>query len=313
MKAITIPRFGGPEVLRLADLPEPQPGPGEVRVRVAAATVNPTDIGLRAGAFGGQTAALPPPYVPGMELAGTVDAVGTGVADPHPGDRVLAIVQPRLRPQGGAQAELVVVPADSVAPIPAGISLVEAATLPMNGLTVRRALDLLALPAGATLAVTGAAGAVGGYAIQLGKIEGLRIVADAQPSDEGLVRGLGADIVVPRGAAVAEAIRAAVPDGVDALLDAAVQGAAVLPAVREGGQIAAVRRFDGATERGIRIHQVAVTEYLHNRPALEELSRLAGSGRLTPRVAATFAPEQAAEAHRRLEAGGMRGRLVIVF
>ncbi len=308
MKAIILRRFGGAEVLEVAELPAPDVGPGEVRIRVAAATVNPTDIGLRSGAYG----SVPLPAIPGMELAGTVDAVGPGVTAPRPGDRVMAIVQPR-RPQGGAQAELVVVPAASAAPIPTGASLTEAATLPMNGLTVRRALDLLQLPRGATLAITGAAGAVGGYAIQVGRAEGLRIVADGAPADEALVRGLGADVVVARGPAVAQAIRAAVPGGVDALLDAAVQGAAVLPAVRDGGQVAAVRRFDGAAERGIRIHQVAVTEYLQNQGALAALGELAGAGRLTLRVAATFPPEQAGEAHRRLEAGGVRGRLVIVF
>ncbi len=308
MKAVVIRRFGGPEVLEVADLPVPEPGPGEVRIRVAAATVNPTDIGLRSGAYG----AVPLPAIPGMELAGTVDAVGAGVTTCHAGDRVMAIVQPR-RPEGGAQAELVVVPADSVAPIPSGASLTEAATLPMNGLTVRRALDLLQLPAGATLAITGAAGAVGGYAIQLGKVEGLRIVADAAPADVALVRGLGADIVVARGQAVAAAIRAAVPGGVDALLDAAVQGAAVLPAVRDGGQIAAVRRFEGGSERGIRIHQVGVTDYLRNHAALAALGQLAGAGRLTLRVTATFPPEQVGEAHRRLQAGGVRGRMLIVF
>ncbi|MCL8207164.1 MAG: NADP-dependent oxidoreductase [Actinomycetia bacterium] len=309
MKAVIIPRFGGPEVLEVADLPKPQPGPGEVRIRVAAATVNPTDISLRSGR---RPTNLPPPYIPGMELAGTVDVVGPGVSDRRPGEQVMAIVLP-LRPQGGAQAELVVVPAESVVPVPDRATLVEAATLPMNGLTVRRALDLLALPAGATLAVTGAAGAVGGYAIQLGKVAGLRVVADAAPADEALVRSLGADIVVPRGHDVARAIRTVVPDGVDALIDAAVQGPTVLPAVRDGGQVAAVRQWTGGTERGIRIHQVAVSDYARNQAALDELRRLAGAGKLTLRVAETFLPERVAEAHRKLEAGGVRGRLVLVF
>lgn len=309
MKAVTIVRFGGPEVLEVAEMPKPQPGPGEVLVRVAAATVNPTDLSLRSGA---RRPNLPPPYIPGMELAGIVDAVGPGVTDPRPGDRVMAIVLP-LRPEGGAQAELVVVPVDSLAPIPEGATLLEAATLPMNGLTVRRALDLLALARGATLAVTGAAGAVGGYAIQIAKAEGLRVVADAAPADENLVRGFGADLVVLRGDDVARAIRAALPDGVDGLIDAAVQGASLLPAIRDGGQIAALRAFAGEAERGIRVHQVDVTEYAHNRPALEELGRLAGSGKLTLRVAGTFSPERAADAHRKLAAGGVRGRLLIVF
>ncbi len=312
MKAVVIPRYGGPEVLDVAEFPEPRPGPGEVRIRVVAATVNPTDLALRSGAFAGRPGQAGPPHIPGMELSGVVDAVGAGVADRHAGERVMAIALP-TGPHGGAQAELVVAPADSVAPAPDGATLEQAATLPMNGLTVRRALDLLGLRPGMTLAVTGSAGAVGGYAIQMGKIEGLRVVADAYPADEALVRGLGADVVVPRGDGVAAAIRSAIPGGVDALIDAAVQGAAVLPAVRDGGQIAAVRPFGGAPERGIAIHLVLVSEYARNRAALEALGRLAGTGRLTLRVAETFPPEQAGEAHRRLAAGGVRGRLVMVF
>ncbi|MCL6564475.1 MAG: NADP-dependent oxidoreductase [Firmicutes bacterium] len=309
MKAVIIPQFGGPEVLTVAERPEPSAGPGEVRVRVHAATVNPTDLSLRSGR---RTPDYPPPYIPGMELAGVVDQVGPGVQTLRVGDEVMAIVVP-MRPQGGAQAELVVVPEASAVPIPRGRSLVEAATLPMNGLTARRALDLLALAPGSTLAVTGAAGAVGGYVIQLAKVAGLKVVADAAPADESLVRELGADWVVPRGSQVATEIRRVIPQGVDGLVDAAVLGAKVLGAVRDGGAVAAVRQWEGGTERGIVIHHVMVTEYAQNRAALEELRQLAEQGRLTPRVAQTFPPEAAQEAHRRLAAGGVRGRLVIVF
>ncbi len=309
VKAVTIPRFGGPEVLEVQELPRPRPGAGEVLVRVAAATVNPTDLALRSGA---RRPELPPPYIPGMELAGVVAEAGEGVAWPSPGDRVMAIVVP-TRPEGGAQAEYVRVACDAMAPVPEGITLEAAATLPMNGLTVRRAFDLLGLPRGAKLAVTGSAGAVGGYAIELGKRLGLQVVADAAPTDEALVRGFGADIVVPRGDDVARAIRAAVPEGVDALIDAAVQGARVLPAIRDGGQLAAVRAFQGESERGIRIHHVLVTEYAHHGTALGELARMAGEGLITLRVAGTYPPEEASEAHRRLAAGGVRGRLLITF
>ena len=311
MRAVGLRTFGGPEVLEVVELPEPVPGEGEVRVRVAAATVNPTDVGLRDGRRAEALAEFPPPWVPGMELAGVIDAVGPS-AGFEVGDRVMAIVLP-LRREGGAQAEQVVVPAASVAPIPAGATVEQAATVPMNGLTVRRALDILALEPGATLAVTGAAGAVGGYAIQLGKLAGLTVVADAAQADEALVRGLGADVVVPRGEGCVAAIREAFPDGVDAVLDAALRYTAILPAVRDGGQFAAVRPFQGETERGIAVHLVLVHEYATNTAALEELGRLAGEGVLTLRVAETFAPERAADAHRRLEAGGVRGRLLITF
>ncbi len=304
-----IPRVGGPEVLAVVDLPEPTPGPGQVAIRVHAATVNPTDLGLRVGAW---QQLRQPPYIPGMDLAGVVRAVGLGVSDWQIGDEVMAMVVP-TRPEGGAQAEVVLVSQDAVATIPRGSSLVEASTLPMNGLTVHRAFDLLGLPKDATVAVTGSAGAVGGYAIQWAKAAGYRVIADGALKDAQLLRSLGADAVVPRGEAVAEAILREMPRGVDALIDAAVQGMAVLPSVRDGGQIAALRKFNGVTERGIVIHQVSVADYAHNRRALEELTKMVESGALSLRVAATLAPEQTSEAHRKLEAGGVRGRLVMVF
>jgi len=310
MRAVGITRFGGPEVLEIVERPVPEPGAGEVRIRVAAATVNPTDTVLRSGRHGAPEG-LEPPYVPGMELAGTIDAAPAGTGF-RPGERVMAIVSPRSA-GGGAQAEYVVVPADSVVAVPDGIGLVEAATLPMNGLTVRRALDLLALGPGETLAVTGAAGAVGGYTIQLAKVAGLRVLADAYPKDSELVRGLGADVVVPRGDEVAAAIRLATGAGADALVDAAVMGGLVLPAVRDGGQVAAVRPFRGETERSITIILVLVGDYLHAADKLAGLAGLAAAGRLTLRVARTLPAEQAAEAHRLLEAGGVRGRLVLTF
>jgi NADPH:quinone reductase-like Zn-dependent oxidoreductase len=238
MRAVTFAQFGGPEVLEVAELPAPVPGPGEIRIRVAAAAVNPTDLGFRAGHQSSHQLAelgVHPPYIPGMELAGVVDVVGDGV-DWRAGERVIAIVTPR-RPDGGAQAELVVVPAVSAARVPDGTSLDAAATLPMNGLTVRLALDLLDLRPGQTLAVTGAAGAVGGYAVQLGAREGLRVIAVAAPRDESRVRGFGASVVVPRGDDAIRGIRDAVFSGVDGMIDAAVLDAAVLPAIGAGGRL----------------------------------------------------------------------------
>jgi NADPH:quinone reductase len=315
MRAVTFSRFGGPEVLEVSELPAPQPGPGEVRIRVAAATVNPTDISFRTGRQ--QTIAqlaemgVRTPYIPGMELAGVVDALGEGTAW-HIGDRVMAIVNPR-RPGGGAQAELVVVPAASVARVPEGTSLEAAATLPMNGLTVRLALDRLALRPGQTLGVTGAAGAVGGYAVELGVSDGLRVIAVAGLQDAALVKRFGASSVVPRGDAAIRGLHDAAPGGVDGLIDAAVLDAAVLPAIRDGGKLATVRGFAGSSERGITIEVVRVTSYLHNHEALDRLGHLVAEGRLTLRVAETFPPERAADAQRKMAAGGTRGRLVIVF
>jgi NADPH:quinone reductase-like Zn-dependent oxidoreductase len=183
----------------------------------------------------------------------------------------------------------------------------------MNGLTVRLALDRLDLKPGMTLAVTGAAGAVGGYAVELGVADGLRVIAVASPGDEPLLKKLGAEAVVARGDDVAQRIRQLRPDGVDGLIDAAVIGAPMLPAIRDGGGLAAVRGFDGEAERGITIHQVRVAEYAENQAALDGLGELVAQGKLTPRVSETFPPERIAEAHERMEAGGIRGRLVVVF
>ena len=153
-------------------------------------------------------------------------------------------------------------PVESVARVPAGADDVAASTLPMNGLTAQLALDRLALAPGQTLAVTGAAGCFGGYMVQLAKAAGLRVIADASEADEELVAALGADVVVRRGDGVAARIREVCPDGVDGLADGAVQHAALLPAVRDGGVFASVRPFEGETERDITIHTVFVRDYL---------------------------------------------------
>jgi NADPH:quinone reductase len=311
MRAVGITTFGGPDVLHMVELPLPEPGAGQVRIQVAAATVNPSDTALRAGAFGPPPRGDGPPHVAGWELTGVVDAVGPG-ASWQRGERVFAIVAPYATGRG-AQAEYVVVADDSVGRVPDGVSLAAAATLPMNGLTARLALDTLALRPGQTIAVTGAAGAVGGYVMQLAAIEGLRVIGDANAADAELVKSLGADIVVARGPDVATAIRRAVPGGVDAVVDAALIGPPVLAAIRDAGQLIAVRPFPGESERGITITLVLVTEYAHDAARLAELATLAADGKLTLRVAREIPAEEAAQAHRQLEAGGTRGRLVLTF
>jgi NADPH:quinone reductase-like Zn-dependent oxidoreductase len=163
------------------------------------------------------------------------------------------------------------------------------------------------------LAVTGAAGAFGGYVVQLAKAEGLTVVADAAEADEELVRGLGADVVVQRGADVAARIREQYPDGVDGLADGSVQDAAVLPAVQDGGVVTTVRGYRGDGQRNLRVMPVLVRDYAENADALDRLREQVEKGELTLRVARTYAAADAAEAHRRLEAGGVRGRLVLVF
>jgi NADPH:quinone reductase len=321
MRAVAVTKYGGPEVLRQVDIDEPHAGPGRVRIRVHAATVNPADVLLRIGDIDDalHASTLSWPYRPGLEAAGFVDEIGPDTrTDVHIGDRVMAIMMP-IDDSGGAYAEYVIVDADQVTAAPAGTSHAEAATLPMNGLTARRALDVLNLTPGETLAVTGAAGAVGGYVMQLAKTEGLRVIADAAPSDGQLIAALGADEVVTRGTDVGERIRQLHPEGVAAVVDAALQGDEVLPALRDGGQIAIVRRPGerGTStlhpERGITIRDVWVPDYTHATDKLEGLRVLAEQGKIALRVAQTFPAADAAAAHRALEKGGVRGRLVLIF
>ena len=275
-----------------------------------AATVNPTDTFVRNGDRAEVQQRDPGPYVPGMDVAGVLDEVGEGVdTDLAVGDAVMAIVVPRGT--HGGYSEHVVLPAGSVARAPRGANHVEASTLPMNGLTARLSLDQLALAPGSTLLVTGAAGCYGGYVVQLAKADGIHVIADASPSDEALVASLGADEVVPRGDDIGAAVRAIHPDGVDAVADGSVQNELVLPAVRDGGAMATVRRWRGPTERGIELHGTLVVEYAENQAALDRLRQQAEDGSVTLRVAKTFSADEAGEAHRLLEAGGIRGRLVV--
>lgn len=312
MRGVGVIDFGGPEALQVVDLPEAHAGPGEVRIRVRAATVNPTDTFVRGGGRAEALAKDPPPYIPGMDAAGIVDEIGSGAAtELAVGDAVMAMVLPSG--SHGAYRESIVLAADAVARAPAGASLEQASTLPMNGLTARQSLDQLALQPGETIAVTGAAGCYGGYVVQLAKVDGLRVIADASPADEQLVRDLGADVVVPRGGDIADQIRKVVPTGVDALADGAVQGELAVGAVRDGGGFASVRGWGGNNEREIVFHVTMVRTYDQRADLLDKLRQQTEEGVITLRVAATFAPEEAAEAHRRLAAGGTRGRCVIVF
>ena len=312
MRAVGVIEFGAPEVLQVVDVPEVHAGPGEVRLRVRGVAVNPTDTGVRDGSRAEALRKGPPPYVPGMDAAGVIDEIGDGAeTDLAVGDAVMAMVLPSG--SHGAYRESIVLQADAVARAPAGSTHVEASTLPMNGLTARQSLDQLGLQPGQTLAVTGAAGCYGGYVVQLAKADGLRVIADASSVDEQLVRDLGADVVVPRGDDIAEQIRKVAPDGVDGLADGAVQNEFAVGAVADGGGFASVRGWGGTGERGIAFHRTMVRDYDRRVDLLDRLRQQTEDSLVTLRVAATYTPEQAAEAHARLEAGGTRGRCVITF
>jgi NADPH:quinone reductase-like Zn-dependent oxidoreductase len=228
------------------------------------------------------------------------------------GQQVIGYVVP-MGPHGGTYAEQIVVPEASVVPAPRGASPPEASTLLLNAATARLSLNALALPAGATVGVVGGAGAVGGYAIQLAKADGLTVVADASPSDEKLVRSLGADVVVGRGRETAAQIHRELPAGVPGLIDAAGVNALALPAVADGGGLVTLKGWSGPSERGIVIHPISSFDSATDTALFDGLRRQADDGVLTLRVAEVLPAARAAEAHRRLAAGGVRGRLVLDF
>jgi NADPH:quinone reductase-like Zn-dependent oxidoreductase len=307
MRAVLIPR---PGTVEAGERDVREPAEDEVRIAVKAAAVNPTDLGLTQHG----DPEHPPPWTPGMDAAGTIETTGSGVERFKVGEQVMAALTPR-RPEGGAQAELIVVPAASVVPIPEGASLQEASTLPMNGLTARLGLEMLGLGPGDTLAVSGGAGLLASYVIGLARERELRVIADAAEADVELVRSFGADEVVPRGAEFAAHVRAVAPEGADGLYDTALLGAEAFGALRDGGGMAVVRGWDDSVpaERGIRIHKVMVRTVLDRTDWLLELRDLAQVGRIALRVAGEYSPEDADEAQQAMAAGGLRGRALIVF
>jgi NADPH:quinone reductase-like Zn-dependent oxidoreductase len=308
MRAILVHGKGGPEVLGVGDRDVRPAGPNEIRIRVKAAAVNPTDILVRTWGYFKD----PPPWTPGMDAAGTIESVGPGVERLRVGDSVMAIVNPN-RVEGGAQCELIVVPAASAVPIPDGASFAQASTLPMNGLTAARGLDMMGLKPGCTLAVTGGAGVLAQYVIVLAKQRGLHVLADAKPADVELVKSYGADVVVARGDAFNDEVLAAIPKGADGVFDTALLHEKVFGAICDGGNLVTVRGWKERTEREITVHPVMVSTAFERTDWLEELRALASKGAIELRVAAEYPPEQIAEAQRAMEAGGLRGRGVIVF
>jgi NADPH:quinone reductase len=314
MKAIGLSRFGGPEVLTVVEMPVPEPGPSQARIRVHAAGVNPTDITFRSGGRAAQLAEHPAPYVPGVDAAGIVNKLGPD-SDGRltVGDPVSAFVVP-MGPGGGSYAEYIVVPEASVVPAPRGASIWEAATLLLNAATARLALNALALLPGETVAIVGGAGAVGGYAIQLAKAEnGLTVLTNASAADQELVRSLGAELLIETTSDLAAEIRRELPHGASALIDGAALNEAILPAIADGGVLVTLKGWSGPSERNISIHPISSFDAATNTALFDHLRQLVEHGTLTLRVADVMPATQAAEAHRRLAAGGVRGRLVLDF
>jgi len=301
MRVCEVTEFGGPEVLRTTERPWPTPAAGEVLVEIAATTVNPTDLVARAGGHRRRMPDLAPPFVLGWDIAGFI--ADPGDSSYATGDPVVGMI-PWIQTGGrtGAYAQAAAVDPAWLAPRAPELDPVIAATLPLNALTARQGLDLLAMPAGARILITGASGAVGGFATQLAASAGLHVIAMASSGDEQWVAGLGADEVVPRDLDFARL------GPVDALFDAVPIGAAAAAAVRDGGAALFTRGVTDVDRERVRVE----TPLAHpDTAALTALVELAQRGQLLTRVAQTFDLSGAAQAHRLAERGGQRGKLVL--
>lgn len=299
MKAIRYTRFGGPDVLELAELPDPHPGPGQIRVAVRAAAVNPVDWKMRSGMMGGEL-----PQSTGREAAGVVDELGEGVSDVSVGDKVFGFAD------GGAGAAELALLSDYV-PIPPSLDFAGAASLPVAVETAVRTLDLLGVSAGDTLLVNGAAGAVGQAAVQLARARGARVVGTASPRNHDYLRSLGVEPTT-YGDGLLERVRELAPEGVDRALDAAGGGA--LPALVEltgdVKHVVTIADYAGAEATGVTFTGGMGTERAVH--ALREIGELIESGQFSLPVERTLPLERIGEAHELSQSGHARGKIVLL-
>jgi NADPH2:quinone reductase len=308
--ALVVREFGGPESIEMVEVPVPEPARGQVRVRVQASSVNPIDLSTRSGALAaGGLVPVARLTSLGWDVAGTVEEVGTRDSRFQPGQTVVGL-RDLISTVPGAHASHVVLDESALAPAPGSVGWAAAATLPLNALTADRSLALAGVGPGDTLLVTGAAGAVGGFVLELAKLRGVRTIAVAARADEEAVRALGARDFVPRADLLAQAVRELAPGGVDAVIDAATIGIAAHEALRGGGTfVALVRPFAPPPIRGT---TVVVQEVFADGARLAELVGLVDAGLLTLRVAAELPLADAGRAHEMVAAGGLRGRVVLI-
>ncbi|MFI6534454.1 NADP-dependent oxidoreductase [Nonomuraea sp. NPDC050547] len=302
MKAAAFAEFGGPEVLKVMELPAPQAGPGQVRVRVKAAGVQPYDTAVRAGW-------TPPgiagdlPRIPGNEFAGVIDQVGEGVTGFAIGAEVLGFTQLN------AYAEYAAVPSAAVTPKPAGLAWEVAGAMTAGVQTAEIAIDNLAIGSGDTLLIHGAAGSVGGAATQIARRRGATVIGTARAVNHDYLRDLGA-IPVEYGPGLADRVRALAPGGVTAALDGA-GGEALevsLELVADRDRILTLFEHDKAAGLGIR---TTVGERLAER--LGRYAALVAAGEFKYHIRSTYHLSEAADAHREMETGHGRGKIAIVI
>lgn len=308
MKAISYARFGPPEVLEIGERPEPTPARGEVRVRVHAAALNPKDVLLRKGKMRWLPAGSLP-RIPGYDFAGTLLDSAPGLPT---GSEVFGMIQ---RNGGGASAEVARVPVGELAAKPSGLSMAEAAALPLAGLTALQALrDELGVTPGQRVLLNGASGGVGTLAVQIAKALGTEVVAVCSGRNAALVRELGADRVIDYTSEDPTAER-----GLDHVFD--IYGN--LPWARTKAMLHSRGRYcttvpqPGAIVRGalrrVGLHRAALVVVRSKRADLERLSRWVTHGALRPVVDRTLPWTDAVAAHEYLETRRARGKVVLTF
>jgi NADPH:quinone reductase-like Zn-dependent oxidoreductase len=306
MKAIRFHQYGGAEVLRYEEAPVPQPGPDELLVRVHAAGVNPADWQFRNGWYQ-DFAPRPLPFIPGWDVAGTVQAAGP-LAGFEPGDAVFAMAD---MARDGAYAEYMVLRGDAAAPAPRSIPWHHAAGVPLAALTAWSALfDHGALRAGQTVLVHGGAGGVGQFALQLARRAGARVLSTASPANHELLRHLGADEVLDyRGEGLQP-----YAGHVDLVVDTAggETRERSWSLLRPGGVLAAVAMpppdAAAAQARGLRAAMVAVVP---NGARLRQIGALFDAGQLRVHIDSEFPLAEAAAAQTRSESRHARGKIIL--
>ncbi|QDO03592.1 NADP-dependent oxidoreductase [Streptomyces sp. RLB3-17] len=311
MKAVRFHQYGDPDVLRYEDVEQPVPGAGQVRVRVAATSFNPVDANIRAGFMQGPIP-VTLPHSPGIDVAGTVDALGEGVTGIQVGDQVIGFL-PMAGP--GAAAEYVLAPVEALTPAPKSVALSDAAALPLVGLTAWQALfEHAKLTAGQRVLVNGAGGAVGGYAVQLAKQAGAFVIATAGPRSSRRVTAAGADEVIDHTTAD---VAAAVSQPVDVVLNLApvepAQLDALLGLIRPGGVLVNTTVWMPAPsdeERGVRGIDLFVRS---NAEQLSHLAELIDGGELRVEVARRVPLAELPALHADAAAGALpNGKVVVV-
>ena len=312
-RVVVATAFGGPEVLSVVEQPTGPPGPGQALLQVRAAAINPADWKLTSGAFGSDPKRLPLRL--GYEAAGVVTAVGEDAQGPAGpislGDEMIGW------PLRGAYAEELVVPAAALVPKPAGMEWAEAAGLLLTGTTAVHGLTAVAVSAGDTVLVHGAAGGVGQMLVQLAVADGARVIGTSGPSGAEQVRRLGGEPVA-YGDGLADRVRALAPAGVTAAVDAVGTDEALdvsLELVPDRRRVATLANFARGPEAGIAVLGSGPgadpgTE-LRNAARLR-LTALVEAGRLRVTVARTFPLDDVAAAHREGMTGHSHGKLVLV-